>query len=139
MSHSTTRRRGRTRGARRANLIASPPLRRASRSVRRRSGRFPARADRYLRVRRGGMARLISRISVTSWRSSAGDSSVNSRPRSRSVAEATRWIAGPSACGSSPSALAGWTSEMRSPDGRPGGWPWVGETGWGPPSESGRR
>jgi hypothetical protein len=58
MSHSTTSRRGLIRGARRANLIASPPVRRASRSVRRRSGRLPSRAVRNLRVRRGGQRHL---------------------------------------------------------------------------------
>ena len=72
MSHSTTRRRGRERGAWRATRIASPPLRRAARSVPRRSGRFPFRARRYLRVRRGGTDRVSSRMSETSSRSSAG-------------------------------------------------------------------
>ena len=138
MSHSTTSRRGRTRGARRANRIASPPLRRASRSVRRRSGRFPSRAGRYLRVRRGGTASVISRMSVTSWRSSAGDSSVKSRPRSCSEAEATRRTAGASASGSSASAAAGTASETRSPDGMPPGSPWDRASGWGPPSLSAR-
>ena len=138
MSHSTTSRRGLIRGARRANLIASPPVRRASRSVRRRSGRLPSRAVRNLRVRRGGMASAISRMSVTSWRSSAGDSSVKSRPLSRSVADATRCTAGPSTSGSSLSAAAGTASETRRPDGRSPGLssdrPW----GWGLPSDSGR-
>src|ERR1035441_755415 len=88
MSQSTMRRRGLTRGARRANVIASPPVRRAWRRVRRRSGRLPSRADRYLRVRRGGTARVISRISPVSCRSSVSDSWVKSRPRSRSAADA---------------------------------------------------
>src|SRR6266700_2851013 len=138
MSHSTTSRRGRIRGARRANRIASPPLRRASRRVRRRSGRFPSRAVRYLRVRRGGTASVISRMSVTSCRSSAGDSWVKSRPRSCSLAEATRRTAGPSASGSSASAAAGTASVTRRPDGMPPGSPWDGAAGWGPPSWSAR-
>src|SRR6266571_5300444 len=131
MSHSTTSLRGRTRGARRANRIASPPLRRASRSVRRRSGRFPSRAGRYLRVRRGGTASVISRMSTTSWRSSAGDSSVKSRPRSASAADATWRRAGPSASGSSPSAAAGMASTTRRPGRLPSSSPWDGGAGWG--------
>src|SRR6266700_917963 len=138
MSQSTTSRRGRIRGARRANRIASPPLRRASRSVRRRSGRFPSRAGRYLRVRPGGTASVISRMSTISCRSSAGDSWVKSRPRSCSLAEATRRTAGPSASGSSASAAAGTASVTRRPDGMPPGSPWDGAAGWGPPSWSAR-
>ena len=138
MSHSTTRRRGRTRRARRASRIGSPPLRRASRSVRRRSGRLPSRAGRYLRVRRGGTARVISRMSVTSWRSSAGDSSVKSRPRSRSAAEATWRRAGPSASGSSPSSADEPFAETCIPADQPSGSPWDRAAGGGPPSGSAR-
>src|SRR5580704_4989476 len=138
MSHSTTRRRGRTRRARRASRIASPPLRRASRSVRRRSGRLPSRAARYLRVRRGGTARVISRISVTSCRSSPADSSVKSRPRSRSAAEATWRTAGASASGSSASSAAEPLAETCIPADQPSGSPGDWGLGWGPPSCSAR-
>src|SRR5271165_5316958 len=138
MSHSTTRRRGRTRGARRASRIGSPPLRRASRSVRRRSGRLPSRAGRYLRVRRGGTARVISRMSVISCRSSAGDSSVKSRPRSRSAAEATWRRAGPSASGSSPSSAAEPFAETCIADDQPPASPRERTAGCGPPSGSAR-
>ena len=134
MSQSTIRRRGLARGARRANRIASPPVRRAWRRVRRKSGRFPFRADRYLRVRRGGTDRLNSRMSATSSCSSASDSWVKSRPRSRSAAEATRRMAGASASGSSPSAAAGPASAMCIPDGEPSGSAWFLVTGCGPPS-----
>ena len=102
------------------------------------SGRRPLRVLRYRRVRRGGMASVISRMSTTSWRSSAGDSSVKSRPRSRSAAEATRRMAGPSASGSSPSAAAGSASDRRSPSGRPPGSPRDWPEGGGPPSGSAR-
>ena len=118
MSHSTTRRRGRTRGARRDSLIGSPPLRRAWRRVARRSGRFPSRAPRYRRVRRSGTDSVISRMSVTSCRSSAADSSVKSRSRSRSAAEATRCTAGSSDSGSSPFPAAEPVAETCSPDGQ---------------------
>ena len=57
--------------------------------VRRRSSRFPLRGPRYRRVRRGGMANVSSRMSETSWWSSAGDSSVKSRLRSCSAADAS--------------------------------------------------
>src|SRR5450755_1593459 len=133
MSQSTMRRRGLTRGARRANVIASPPVRRAWRRVRRRSGRLPSRADRYLRVRRGGTARVISRISPVSCRSSVPDSWVKSRPRSRSAADATRRMAAASAGGSSPSAPAEGPSETCTPAGHLPGSPWDLAAGGEPP------
>jgi hypothetical protein len=88
MSHSTTSRRGRVRARRRASVTGSPPVRRASRSVRRRSGRSPRRLGAYLRVTRGGMAITSSRISPASRRSSSSVSSPKSRLRRRSAGEA---------------------------------------------------
>src|SRR6201996_9368606 len=64
--------------------------------VRRRSGRFPLLGPRYRRVRRGGMASVSSRMSETSWWSSSGDSSVKSRLRNRSAADASWRRASPS-------------------------------------------
>src|ERR1700722_1791157 len=69
--------------------------------VRRRSGRFPFLGPRYRRVRRGGIATVSPRMSETSWRSSAADSSAKSRLRSRSVADAARRRARPSGSSSS--------------------------------------
>src|SRR6201996_5235285 len=106
MSHSTTSRRGRTTRAWRDSRMTSPPYRRAWRMVRRRSGRLPCRDPRYRRVRRGGMARVRFRMSRTSWVSSDAVSSVKSRPRSRSAADAARWRAW----------LSGWSSSSSPED-----------------------
>ena len=102
MSHSTTSRRGRSRGARRASRTGSPAVRRAWRSVIRRSGRLPAACGRYRRVRRGGVARARSRIIASSCRSSAADRSAKSRSASRSASEASvrHGMSSPSSCGS---------------------------------------
>jgi hypothetical protein len=75
-------------------------------------------------------------MSVTSSRSSASDSWVKSRPRSRSDAEATRRMAATSAGGSSPSGGAGAPSDTLIPGGQRPGSPWTLAAGGAPPSVS---
>src|SRR5215831_13973105 len=136
MSHNTTSRRGSRSGARRARRNGWPPVRRAWRSVLRRSVCRPRWVCCGRRDRRSGTASVSLRMSPESMSNSAGESSAKSVLASRSVALANTSRAASSSPGSpSSSIFAGSSPSLISRR----AWTWAARAASRSTSDSGER